>query len=117
MLLGFTGVSLSAMLANAPSGDCTALTTTSGRQIRRSTIDAAQQPHAVQSWDGHKLSAAWYISYPDRYGTIASITCGSQSIKTTMTAQPLLHVIKPFYKDLGDGIAYIRAPFSFTYKK
>jgi hypothetical protein len=117
MLLGFTGASLSATLARAPFGNCTALTTTSGREMRRSTMDAAQQPHAVQSWDAHELSAAWYISYPDRYGTIASITCGGQSIQTTMTAQPLLHVVTPFYKDLGDGVAYIRAPFAFTYKR
>jgi hypothetical protein len=115
MLLGFSGGSLSAILANAPPGLCTALTTADGRELPRSTADAAQQPHAVQSWDGWQLSAAWYVSFPDRYGTITSITCGGHSIGATMTSQPILDAVKPFYKDLGDGIAYIRTPFAFNY--
>jgi hypothetical protein len=115
MLLGFTGGSLSAVLLSEPVGACTAITTASGKTIQRSTNDAAQQPHAVQAWDGYRLSAAWYVSYPDRFGTITSVTCGGRAIATAMTAQPVLDAVKPFYKNLGDGVAYIRTPFLFTF--
>jgi Peptidase family S41 len=115
MLLGFTGGSLSASLASQPSSACTEITTASGKTIPRSSNDAAQQPHAVRAWDGHRLSAAWYVSYPDRFGPITSVTCGGRAIAATMTAQPLLDAVKPFYKDLGDGVAYVRTPFSFTF--
>jgi hypothetical protein len=78
--------------------------------------DAGKQPHRVLRWDGAKLLPAWYVAFPDRFGDAVSISCGTQVIPLTMTAQPKQNGIEEAYRDLGDGLAYIRAPASFSYE-
>ncbi len=75
--------------------------------------DAGQQPHAVQAWDGSRLTPAWYISYPKRLGTAASLRCSESTIALTPAAQVAAPSPKPVYRSLGGGIAYLRLP-TFT---
>jgi C-terminal processing protease CtpA/Prc len=70
----------------------------------------------VYAWDGASLSKTAYISYPQRYGMAASITCNGERIGLTMTAQPRVNVNRPLYEALGDGTVYIRTPQSFSYE-
>lgn len=111
-LTAFISGSVSAVLAKAPHGACSALLT-NGRTLKLSAHDAGAQPHAVQSWDGAKLSPAWYVSYPHRLGTANAIVCGGRRIALTPAAQSTPLSQKPVYRTLENGIAYVRMP-TFT---
>jgi len=118
MVLGIEGQTLSARLAQLPHGACTVLTTTAGGSFPLNKTDLGQQPHVVSAWDGSTFETAAYVAYPDHIGTVKSITCDGVSIETTMTAQPRVDEAgASYYRDLGDGIGYVRAPGSFSYKR
>lgn len=72
--------SRSAMLSNAPRAPCTSLTTADGKQHPLQPDDAAQQPHAVQAWNGAGLWAAHYLVYPSSLGDADAVACGGQRI-------------------------------------
>lgn len=112
-LTAFDSGSASALLAHEPRGSCSALRFEGGTQQELSPHDAGQQPHAVQAWDGSKLSPAWYVSYPKALGTAKTLQCGAQAIPLTPVAQDAAPSQTPVYQMLGDGIAYLRLP-TFT---
>lgn len=105
--------STSAVLAHSPHGVCSALSFAGGRSAKLSAHDAGQQPHAVQAWNGSRLSPAWYVSYPKSLGTATALICGSRAIALTQAAQVPAPSQTPVYQSLGDGIAYLRLP-TFT---
>lgn len=109
----FNSGSASAQLAHAASGPCSALRFLGGASERLSQHDAGQQPHAVQAWDGARLSPAWYVSYPKALGTASALQCGGQTIALTPVAQTAAPSQTPVYQMIGDGIAYLRLP-TFT---
>jgi hypothetical protein len=117
MVLGIEGATLSAQLDHKPSGACTSLVAVSGKLYRLDRTDAGQQPHTVQSWDGTTFQTAAYVAYPDYIGPIDSIRCASAIIHVTMTNQPLLKPGPVEYRDLGNGIGYIRVAGSFSYAR
>jgi hypothetical protein len=117
MVLGIEGQTLSARLAQLPNGPCSALTTISGDRFPLSKTDLGQQPHIVPAWDGRGFETAAYVAYPDHIGAVKSITCGDVSIDTSMTAQPRVQAGATYYRDLGDGIGYVRASGSFSYER
>jgi hypothetical protein len=99
--------SASAVLAQRPQHACTELQFSGGRTVKLAQHDAAQQPHAVQAWDGARLVPAWYTSYPRRYGTARTVLCGSPIALTRVApGTPLSQT--PEYRVLDQGIAYIR---------
>lgn len=112
-LTTYTSGSASAVLAQDPQGACSVLRFTSGRTMKLGAHDAGQQPHAVQAWDGMRLSPAWYVSYPKRLGTASALRCGTRTIALTPAAQTAPPSQKPVYQSLGNGIAYLRLP-TFT---
>ncbi len=116
ILPGYVSYSLSARLEAAPQGPCDTLHLVSGADFPLATHDAGAQPHAALLWDGGRSSNAWYVAFPDRHGAAASIECAGHTIPLTMTAQPRTTEDQPQYRDLGEGIAYIRVPSLFTYK-
>lgn len=73
-------VSRSAMLEEAPHGPCSTLVTTDGRHRALDAGDRAQQPHAIQRWNGKTLQPANYVAYPSSYGTAQSIVCDGHEI-------------------------------------
>lgn len=106
----FSSGSSSAVLAAAPGGTCTALRLSGGRTRALAANDAGQQPHAVQAWDGKKLSPAWYVSYPALIGTPTAIRCGGRDVAVTVVPASGNLPSAPSYEPLGDGIAYLRMP-------
>lgn len=112
-LMAFTSGSSSAVLAQDPHGSCAALRFANGRTTKLSVHDAGQQPHAVQAWNGTKLSPAWYVSYPQHLGTANAIVCGVREIALAQAARVPAPSQTPVYQSLGDGMAYIRMP-TFT---
>jgi hypothetical protein len=112
-LADYVSGSVSSVLTSAPGAPCTSLRLASGRDVSLSTHDPAQQPHAVQAWNGSSFSPAWYVSYPKRTGTIAAIQCGAQRISLAPAWQPPMPALPPVYQSIDDGIAYVRMP-TFT---
>lgn len=110
---GFSSGSASAQLAREPGHSCSVLRFTSGRSEKLSPRDAGEQPHAVQAWDGARLTPAWYVSYPEHFGTASSLICGTQTIALAPVAHVPAPSQAPVYQTLGDGIAYLRLP-TFT---
>lgn len=106
----FLSGSVSAVLARNPHGACSALHVSGGGTAALSVHDAGQQPHAVQSWDGSKLTPAWYVSYPERLGVASSIICGGKQIALTQTASTKPLSQTPVYQTWQNGIAYVRMP-------
>lgn len=106
---GFTSSSISAQLTRKPEAACTSLRT-SGGDFKLSVKDAAQQPHAVQAWNGDSLSPAWYVSYPKREGNAVSLRCGAQNIAVHVITPAAAPGQRPVYESWGDGIAYLRMP-------
>jgi hypothetical protein len=113
VLREFTSGSTSAQLAAAPGGACTSILTATGQKLPLDVHDAGQQPHAVRSWDGTSLSAAWYVSYPRRNGTAVALQCGSHRVALHMVSADITISPKPSYEKIADGIAYVRMP-TFT---
>lgn len=107
---GFSSGSASAVLASNPQGSCSALRFAGAGTLRLDSHDAAQQPHAVQSWNGSQLARAWYVSYPKRLGTASAIRCGARDIALTTAAQVAAPSQNAAYTTIGDGIAYVRLP-------
>lgn len=105
----FANGSISAVLAQRPSGPCTTLRTTLGT-IALSANDAGQQPHAVQAWNGASFSKAWYVAYPSRDGSAHSISCADRSIAVqAVSVSPKLAQV-PSYALLAGDVAYVRLP-------
>jgi len=109
------GSSVTAELASAPAGTCTTIHFVNGGSIALLPTDTGRQPHAVHAWNGARLLPAWYIDYPQREGQASSIDCAGKNIALQMTAQPRRGSAGPVYQPLGNGIAYLRAPFLFDY--
>jgi hypothetical protein len=105
--------SASAVLAQRPQQTCTMLQFAGGRAVKLAQHDAAQQPHAVQAWDGARLVPAWYMSYPRRIGTARTVLCGSSRIALTPIVPGTSLSQTPEYRVLEPGIAYVRLP-AFT---
>jgi hypothetical protein len=116
LIPGLLSVSVSARLDAVPSGTCESLQMSDGQRFALASGDPGQQPHAVDSWDGSKFAPAWYVSYPQRYGAAASVTCNGVPISLTTIAQPRVTVSKPVYQKVANGIVYIRTPQSFSYQ-
>jgi peptidase S41-like protein len=106
----FLSGSVSAVLAQNPHGTCSALRLSGGRSAAISVHDDGQQPHAVQSWDGNKLTPAWYVSYPERLGTASSIVCRGRQIALTRAVRAAPLSQSPVYQTWENGIAYVRMP-------
>jgi hypothetical protein len=113
LLTDYVSGSVSAVLAGAPGGSCNSLRTAGGRVVSLSTRDAAQQPHAVQAWNGTAFAPAWYVSYPKRTGNAVAIECDGRQIPLSAAWQPATPAQPPVYETIGDGIAYLRMP-TFT---
>jgi len=118
LLQDYVSGSVSAVLTTDPKGACTSLRTHDGN-FPLSAGDAGQQPHHVQMWDGSRLHAAWYLSYPKRDGAAASVVCaGSRivlgptaSVATRSNRENVLFLSsKPAYEQWAKGTAYIRMP-------
>jgi hypothetical protein len=117
MVLGTSGETLSGRLTEFPMQPCTELIASSGKYVTLDPTDLGQQPHQVYSWDGGSFTRAAYVAYPSHIGATASIKCGRQVIKIEMTAQPVLKPSRTYYRDLGDGIGYVKAPGAFSYHR
>jgi hypothetical protein len=115
MVLGIEGQTLSAKLEQRPNGSCDLLHADSGKDVRLNSTDRGQQPHVVSSWSGSSFHEQAYIAYPDDVGPVESIRCNGRPVNLTMTEQPLLQPGPAYYKDLGEGIGYIRASGIFSY--
>lgn len=108
----FSSGSESSELAKNPRGACSLLRLESGRSVKLRTHDAAEQPHAVQAWDGAHFTAAWYVSYPKRFGHAEHIVCGGRTIALMRTAVVAAGKTA-VYRTLRSGVAYVRLP-TFT---
>lgn len=88
-------ISRSAMLSDAPRAACTSLRLTGSIQHPLSADDKAQQPHAVEYWNGKTLKSASYLVYPSSLGTAEGLTCGDQRITLTPFWNPYTALAKP----------------------
>lgn len=83
----------SAMIVGVPADPCTRMQTTDGHAHALNPKNPAQQPHAVENWNGNALVPARYIVYPSSWGTARSLVCGQQTI-----------AVKPFWSAYGPGL-------------
>lgn len=122
--------SRSALLASRPRGSCTRLETTNGKWHALDPKDSAQQPHAVEQWNGEALQPAAYVVYPSSFGIAKGAVCAGQTIAATpfwspysgSSRQPLAQSVAAFsggkkglvvYNTVAPGIGYLRlAAFS-----